>query len=82
MFCHSKGLKKTTQQEIIEIIFLIIMYQTDFAYFNPIQDGLSRGCSRMWGGRAKMPRPKICQTYPTMMKLDSYTLPKEDPKNI
>ena len=26
--------------------------------------------------------PKICHTYPTMMKLGSYTLPKEDPKNI
>ena len=24
--------------------------------------------------------PKICHTYPTKMKLDSYTLPKEDPK--
>ena len=26
--------------------------------------------------------PKICHTYPTTMKLGSYTLPKEDPKNI
>ena len=25
---------------------------------------------------------KICQTYPTMTKLYSYTLPKEDPKII
>ena len=24
--------------------------------------------------------PKICQTYPTMMKLGSFPLPKEDPK--
>ena len=45
---------------------------------NPIQDGLFRGCSRM----AKNDLPKICHTYPTMMKLGSYTLPKEDPKNI
>ena len=30
----------------------------------------------------KVPLPKICHTYPTMMKLGSYTLSKEDPKNI
>ena len=36
---------------------------------NPIQDGLFRG-SRM-GGRGLFgpPLPKICHTYPTMMKL-------------
>ena len=34
---------------------------------NPIQDGLFRGCSRMRG--QKGPLPKICHTYPTMMKL-------------
>ena len=38
--------------------------------FNPIQDGLFRGCSRM-GGAKKAPLPKICHTYPTMMKLDT-----------
>ena len=32
--------------------------------FNPIQDGLFRGCSRM-----RPPLLKICHTYPTMMKL-------------
>ena len=35
-----------------------------------------------WGRGQKNPSPKICHTYPTMMKLGSYTLPKEDPKNI
>ena len=36
--------------------------------FNPIQEGLFRGCSRM-GGEPKRPHlPKICHTYPTMMK--------------
>ena len=35
---------------------------------NPIQDGHFRGCSRM-GGSKKTPLPKICHTYPTMMKL-------------
>ena len=35
---------------------------------NPIQDGLFRGCSGMeWAKRP--PIPKICHTYPTMMKL-------------
>ena len=39
-------------------------------FFNPIQDGLFRGCSRMGGGAGKKsPLPKICRTYPTMMKL-------------
>ena len=38
-------------------------------YFNPIQDGLFWGCSRMRGGGSKKaPLPKICHTYPTMMK--------------
>ena len=37
--------------------------------FNPIQEGLFRGCSRMEGGERKRPHlPKICHTYPTMMK--------------
>ena len=34
-----------------------------------------------WGGQ-KGPLSKICHTYPTMMKLGSYNLAKEDPKNI
>ena len=36
---------------------------------NPIQDRLFRGCSRMEGWDKKAPFPKICRTYPTMMKL-------------
>ena len=35
---------------------------------NPIQDGLFRGCLRMEGAK-RPPLPKICHTYPTMMKL-------------
>ena len=52
---------------------------------NPIQDGLFRGCSRMrgGGGAKRPPLPKICDTYPKMMKLGrGYTLPKEVPKTI
>ena len=33
-------------------------------------------------GGQKGPLPKICCTYPTMMKFRSYTLLKEDPKNV
>ena len=42
------------------------------------------GAAHGWGGGAKRPRPlpKICHTYPTIMKLGSYTLPKEDAKDI
>ena len=33
------------------------------------------------GGGAKRPPSLRPMTHPTMMKLGSYTLPKEDPKN-
>ena len=36
--------------------------------FNPIQDGLFKGCSRMKGAFFE-PLPKIRQTYPIMLKL-------------
>ena len=36
--------------------------------FNPIQDGLSWGCSQMGVGK-KAALLKICHTYPTMMKI-------------
>ena len=53
---------------------------------SPILDKLLGGCSRMgggWGGGQKSPSsPKICHRYPAMMKLHSYTLPKEDRKTI
>ena len=55
------------------------------ALLNPIQDGSFWGCSWMGVGRGGEPKklpPKICHTYPTATKLGSYTLPKEDPKNI
>ena len=44
-----------------------------FMYFNTNQDRLFRGCSRMrgWGAGCKkaLPVPKICHTYPAMLKL-------------
>ena len=61
-------------------------------FLNPIQDGHFWGCSRMGGdggggggggpGQKDPTLPKICHTYPTMMKLDSYTLPMDDAENI
>ena len=49
---------------------------------NPIQDGLFWGCSQIRRG-GKAPLPKICHTYLAIMKLGhSYSLSKEDPKNI
>ena len=46
----------------ILIIFIAV------SLFNPIQDGLFRSCSWMRGGQKAPPPPKICHTYPTMMK--------------
>ena len=37
---------------------------------NPIQDGHFWGCSQMREGQKRLPLPKICHTYLTMMKLD------------
>ena len=42
------------------------------AVVKPIQDGIFRGCSRMGGGAKKTPPPKICHTYPTMIKLGRF----------
>ena len=44
-------------------------------FSNPIQDGPFRGCSRMGWGAKRPPIPKICYTYPTIMKL-SILLPQ------
>ena len=55
----------------------------DISIFKRIQDGPFQGYSQMLGGGGeKVPLPKTCHTYPTMMKLGSYTLPKEDLKKI
>ena len=58
----------------------IIKNVTCWRYGNPIQDELFRGCSRIEGGKKAL--TKICYTYPTVMKLSSYTLAKKDPKNM
>ena len=38
-----------------------------------IQNGLFGGCSQI-GGAKRPPLPKICHTYPTMMKLGTIIL--------
>ena len=44
------------------------MTSCNFLNVNPIHDGHFSGCS--WMGRVKRPPlPKICHTYPTLMKL-------------
>ena len=47
------------------------------AHLNPIQDGLFQGCLQMGALFAPPPPPpilpKICHTYPTMMKLCTVT---------
>ena len=40
------------------------------------------GAAHGWGRGKKSPLPKISHTLSTMMKLGSYTLRKENPKNI
>ena len=59
------NLKWITYFEWISYLLLILR----FSSFNPIQDGHFRGCSRIGEGGKKVPLPKICHTYPTMMKL-------------
>ena len=47
---------------------------------NRFHDEHKWGCSQMGVQKARL--PKICHTNSTMMKLDSYILPKEDLKNM
>ena len=46
-----------------------------FDWLNAVQDGAAHG-------RGQKILPKTFYTHPKMMNFDSYTLPKEDPKNI
>ena len=53
-------------------------------HFKPIQDGPFHGCSRMGRGGAKRPPPpkNLWHISCNNESWHSYTLPKEDPKNI
>ena len=55
----------------VEAIIYMFLYNLHDCSFDPIQDWLFWGCSRMreGGGSKKAPLPKICLTYPTTMKL-------------
>ena len=48
--------------------------KTSFFWLNPIQDGIFRGFLHIPGDKKSSSPP---YTYPTMMKVDSYTLSKE-----
>ena len=65
----------------VESVFKFLNHE-----FNPIQDGHFWDCFQMGEGGGeggkRAPLPKICHTHLTMIQLGSYTLPKEDPKNI
>ena len=50
----------------------IVVLQTIVFCINPIQDGLFWGLLTDTGRRKKDPLPKICHTYPTMMKLGTF----------
>ena len=56
---------------------IIYMFRTQ-RRINSIQDGLFRGCSRMMGG----PPQNLSHIFYNDETWQSYTLPKEDPKNI
>ena len=53
-------------------------------HFNPIQDGFFRGCSRLGEGGGLFVPPSLKSVTHTYNDetWHSYTLPKEDPKNI
>ena len=51
-------------------IFLYIpVSAADADVVNPIKEGPFWGCSRMWGVPNRPRYPKICLTYPALMKL-------------
>ena len=62
--CTVRAIYKRFDDDIICYDFKLTFQSIDI---NRIHDGLFRGCSRMGGTKA--PLPKICHTYPTMMKL-------------
>ena len=67
VFCYSCFLPGNQVLKFLNS-FTSMPLRTNQLLINPIQDGLFRGYSRM-GKEQKGPLPKICQTYPAMMKL-------------
>ena len=61
-----------TYETLLEITKKILVFEV----FNPIQDGLFQGCSRIGGGAFPSHISYIDETW------HSYILPKEDPKNV
>ena len=73
----SKKISKyvTTFDYLVKILIVLTLFRMGTFGAGLLMD-------RGGGGWQKAPLPKICHTHPTMMKLGSYTLPKEDPKHI
>ena len=59
---------KLRKKKISYAEFVYHCFSITYFVVNPIQDGLFQGCPRMEGAK-KVPLPKICHTYPAMMKL-------------
>ena len=70
IFCNFLNLNRSRNQKTIQLdVFCQSLKLT--TGFNPIHDGLFRGCSRMGGEPFWPPLPKIRHTYPKMMKPDT-----------
>ena len=85
LFFHWNLLIKRLVNRVFVLVDGIIFNRSNELMINPIQNGPLWSCSQVkggGGGRKSPTFPKICHTYPTMMKLGSYTLPEEDPKNV
>ena len=67
------------------IFHMFFSIQIQLTHLTLLQMGIFGAAHGWWreggGGQKGLLLPKTCHTYPIMMKLDSYTLPKEDPKN-
>ena len=86
IFCnlaHNKYSVNSTSVRAEPILVFFSKFFTLLFYFLTLFRMGFFGAAHKWGGGQKgPPLPKICRKYPTMMKQQSYTLPKEDPKNI
>ena len=66
------GQKVEERKKKLQVTILLIVGALTSLDLKPIQDGLFRDCLRMGeegGGGKKGPLPKICYTYPAMVKL-------------
>ena len=80
---RAKAIVRNNSEKFMFIKIHVLKKTCVTKLFNPIQDGLFWGCSRMGGGAFCALLPKIRRTYPKNGETwHSYTLPKEVPKNV